>query len=870
MFKGSKGDHTIESRIVSVEVYCGPVKNVFTYRTDALMGGGANIMIEIMRQSMIDLCSVLRELGLTTPKICWLQFDNCGENKNKEMMTYLSLLIETFIFDTIEMCFLIVGHTHASIDQYFSVISKAIKRAHFIGSPLGLLEVIRRAHEKTWIQKPIIRDLTVYYDVKTALAPYINTKIKHYQVPHCFLFTPSFGRKAIMKYKMFSGNTHWLPIEPEGIMNSLDLLESHTIQRVDFPNSLAVVNGQNKVLEFLGYNNNRDNSSNVNVLDDRSSLNAMTQLTSVMSDLEKLSLDSVMEQQQRMDEEAEGIRITRTPISSEFMTRVQKEMKSLSNANRGYIMWIDLVAKKNQPNLPDINTIQPALFDPAYILDHLDTLKSSFKISDEDNDDDDGEAVYGLASSTTAPLTHRTEQRAVDVSVSQKMKLVNAAKEIAGSSRAILSQIGTRFTVSASRGFDDLSFKSNVLTIEEQEYYQARNSTKKVIQLAADAYRNAPAWSPLPIIALSAVDIKRIEEEQQLHKEKIEKANQIGRQLLVRVGADADATQELIVYGMPNNNYISEQLREKKRKTPKPAANELKKRKLTEEVYCCDVKGCLEPAKTSEKVCDIEACKKKYRFCQVAHATHVQHQLPKRSKREKFFKPAISVTATSGVPVAVSHVVDTTVLVSETTNIPHNTTVSVATSSELEVLLPEVAESSDEADDSEDSDESDTSGACEALEADNVVGETEDSAAALVVNSTNIVVVSGTSVDLESTIMLSDNVNVISDVDSHFPDGIDVGFATFHHKAFKLWKIVNKSVAAEKMRKKGCDIAQRIFTELNYPMYMNDLKLLVKEVYRFELKNESGDDYTTLDLGNRKSREAFIKAFAKKYIDTNK
>jgi len=39
----SKGGRTIESRIIGCEVYCGPIKTVFVYRTDSLISSGANI-----------------------------------------------------------------------------------------------------------------------------------------------------------------------------------------------------------------------------------------------------------------------------------------------------------------------------------------------------------------------------------------------------------------------------------------------------------------------------------------------------------------------------------------------------------------------------------------------------------------------------------------------------------------------------------------------------------------------------------------------------------------------------------------------------------------------------------------------------------
>ena len=43
------------------------------------------------------------------------------------MFAYASALVELGYFDAIDTNFLIVGHTHSSIDQYISVLSKAIK-----------------------------------------------------------------------------------------------------------------------------------------------------------------------------------------------------------------------------------------------------------------------------------------------------------------------------------------------------------------------------------------------------------------------------------------------------------------------------------------------------------------------------------------------------------------------------------------------------------------------------------------------------------------------------------------------------------------------------------------------------------------------
>ena len=62
------------------------------------------------------------------PRTFYLQVDGGSENKNKWMMSYLSLLVEMGIFDVVKMSYLPVGHTHEDIDQAFSRIAVHLNR----------------------------------------------------------------------------------------------------------------------------------------------------------------------------------------------------------------------------------------------------------------------------------------------------------------------------------------------------------------------------------------------------------------------------------------------------------------------------------------------------------------------------------------------------------------------------------------------------------------------------------------------------------------------------------------------------------------------------------------------------------------------
>jgi hypothetical protein len=139
----------------------------------------------------------------------------------------MSLLVERDYYETIECNFLLVGHTHSSIDQYFSVIAAAMRRAEHILSPIALMEhVVKRAFTKEGKHKnpAVVEQITVVYDMKTALAPFINTDIKFYSIPHRFLFSKPRGiGRAIMQYQIYTPvlGDNWLPKLPVVIDDSI-------------------------------------------------------------------------------------------------------------------------------------------------------------------------------------------------------------------------------------------------------------------------------------------------------------------------------------------------------------------------------------------------------------------------------------------------------------------------------------------------------------------------------------------------------------------------------------------------------------------------------------------------------------------------
>lgn len=63
------------------------------------------------------------------------------------MFGYLSHLVEQGEMDEIDVGFLVVGHTHCSIDQYFSTLSAYLREnADFVPTPEAMRYLLTVAH----------------------------------------------------------------------------------------------------------------------------------------------------------------------------------------------------------------------------------------------------------------------------------------------------------------------------------------------------------------------------------------------------------------------------------------------------------------------------------------------------------------------------------------------------------------------------------------------------------------------------------------------------------------------------------------------------------------------------------------------------
>lgn len=217
----SKEDHgkaKIETRMCGVRVVCGDIDEFWVYYTDNMMPGGANVMIEIMRQAIAELTVRLAQRGFKLPRLCFLYFDNCGENKNKLFMAWASLCVEFCYLDEIEVCYLVTGHTHCYVDQTLGSYSTVRDHQTFISSA-SALEYLLKNHKGDGYSPPVVfKKIQMLWNL-WALEPYLNGKIKYYQVPHILKFKRlPLTAKCFMQYRIFSGR-ELLPKLPKNCEN---------------------------------------------------------------------------------------------------------------------------------------------------------------------------------------------------------------------------------------------------------------------------------------------------------------------------------------------------------------------------------------------------------------------------------------------------------------------------------------------------------------------------------------------------------------------------------------------------------------------------------------------------------------------------
>jgi len=335
-FRHSKSDQSfVENRVMAVEMVCGPINCVRLYHSNNLVSSGANYMITVLKQAIEDLARMCFERGFMLPPELILNFDNCGENKNQFMFAYASILIELCYFTVIQINFLIVGHTHCSVDRMFGLFSDVIGASIFIASPHSLRQLLMNSiKDRQVFNKEIIS----VYDWKSFLQPYINSKIKYYGIPHNFRIS-RYYHKAVFQYRLYSTD-EWLPAKPwkdAKTMEELSHLELSDVHLMQF----FVVGGENNLLRTIG----ADSNGTTALVTDPNRLKVINTFAEHKSLLTELESNAIHQQLQRHSDECAGFGDLNGQARYSTSKKQERAMlteiiKKWNTEETGYMWWL--------------------------------------------------------------------------------------------------------------------------------------------------------------------------------------------------------------------------------------------------------------------------------------------------------------------------------------------------------------------------------------------------------------------------------------------------------------------------------------------------------------------------------------------------
>jgi hypothetical protein len=94
-------------------------------------------------------------------------------------------------------------------------------------------------------------------------------------------------------------------------------------------------------------------------------------------------------------------------------------------------------------------------------------------------------------------------------------KMINGARDIAAVARNMLHQVKVNsVTVSSNSTF---CYDSKQITLDERDWFAARTTVRKVLQLAVQEYTMVKEvrWDPLPLICFSEAELAKMQEDEE-------------------------------------------------------------------------------------------------------------------------------------------------------------------------------------------------------------------------------------------------------------------------------------------------------------------------------------------------------------------
>jgi hypothetical protein len=145
------------------------------YRSFANVPKNSNLAIHCW---LLELEKIYKDNGNKLPDLIFKQIDGGAENRNSLFLAMAELMIARRLTKRIEICRLLVGHTHEDIDAMFGVISQFLA-GKFVGTPQEHMQGMRAAFGAAGLPVEVF-DIWAVPDYKELLSPFIDKSFKRY------------------------------------------------------------------------------------------------------------------------------------------------------------------------------------------------------------------------------------------------------------------------------------------------------------------------------------------------------------------------------------------------------------------------------------------------------------------------------------------------------------------------------------------------------------------------------------------------------------------------------------------------------------------------------------------------------------------
>ena len=199
----------------------------------------ANALLTSLERTIRRIQKSRTEASEPLPEVLYLQLDNVSSNKNRWLLGYAHWLVHQGVFKRVKISFLLVGHTHENIDQFFSRVSHVLRhqRAMSLPAMIDIVATCSTPKPESHVEEEMI-------DFKGWISSMQLSKTYNTSKQHIFVVKKNDQGKVVVKAKRYS-NSAFYGEEIEMLQDIPAEVERYKILPVRYQDAYDAMEGEN-------------------------------------------------------------------------------------------------------------------------------------------------------------------------------------------------------------------------------------------------------------------------------------------------------------------------------------------------------------------------------------------------------------------------------------------------------------------------------------------------------------------------------------------------------------------------------------------------------------------------------------------------